>query len=59
MIDAGGRRGIIMKRIYKAKCPVCEVEVTGEDQGTVDDPRFVVICPHYGEMFEVEEERRE
>ena len=39
-----------MKRIYKATCPVCGVEVTGED--------FLVICPHCGEMIEVEEERR-
>jgi endogenous inhibitor of DNA gyrase (YacG/DUF329 family) len=47
-----------MKRIYKATCPVCGVEVSGEDSGIIDDPGFIVICPHCGEMIEVEEERR-
>jgi endogenous inhibitor of DNA gyrase (YacG/DUF329 family) len=46
-----------MKNLFKATCPVCGVEVTGEDQGTVDDPGFFVICPHCGEMIEVEERR--
>ncbi len=40
-----------MKRIYKVTCPVCGVEVTSED--------FLIICPHCGEMIQVEEERRE
>ncbi len=39
-----------MKRIYQTTCPVCGVEVEGED--------FLIICPHCGEMIEVEEERR-
>jgi endogenous inhibitor of DNA gyrase (YacG/DUF329 family) len=47
-----------MKRIYKAICPVCGVEVTGEDSGIINDPGFIVICPHCGEMIEVEEEGR-
>lgn len=36
--------------IEEVRCPVCGVEVTGED--------FLLICPHCGEMIEVEEERR-
>jgi len=46
-----------MKRIYNVTCPVCEVEVTGEDRGTVDDPGFVVVCPYCGERVEAEERR--
>ena len=45
-----------MKRVYKAIYPVCGVEVSGEDQGTLDDPSFFVICPPCGEMIEVEVE---